>query len=170
MAIPSGCRIVCRRTRDVARRVTSAAVGRFARYAWLAGESCDDIKAAIQKNIPQCEDKECNCEDAYVQIGTAIGALAVVAAAIATRGRSVRQANAEYEALLQRLRRTAEIPVGTITTVEEAAAINAAFAGDLIEFDRQIQESIAKMRSAQEAAKPRAPILTIEVIGGNDGN
>lgn len=97
----------------------------------------------------------------------ALGALAIVASAIATRGRSVARASAEYEALLARLRaanRDSGLPVGTVQTVEAAAALNAAFAVDLLEMDRQITASVQALLRAKEAATPR--VLTIEVIGG----
>lgn len=165
MAIAAGCRIVCRRTRDTVRKVTAKVAGRFARLAWEAGESCDDIHAEIQRQIPQCQQKECECERINADIILGIGLLAAVAAAIVSRGRANALAAAETRALIARLQASSRtLPVGTIEVLNGFAVHLDRDAEAFAEIERQLEDSKRIFEDASRLAGGGQ--ITIEIIGG----
>lgn len=116
MAIPDGCRTVCRPVRTTARRFNAEAVGRAACAAKNAGESDE----AILSEVLRCVRAEVSdCEEVRLAVFAAMDALALIAVVAASRSKANKLAKEELEALMARLRSASGQPkTGTLQTLE----------------------------------------------------
>jgi len=155
MALPAGCRKVCRPKRALNRRVTAKAVGRFACYAREAGESSADIIEEISKCVAM---EDVGCDKVREKIELAVAALAILAAIAISRGRANKLAAEETAALIERLRASSSTaPVGTIRTLDKVQALLIIGSDSDEKMNEAFAELLDNLKQAAQDARGEPP-------------
>src|SRR4030042_311489 len=124
MALPNGCRKVCRPNRSIPRKFSVSDIRRISCLLREQGVPSEEIIAAVQECAPA---GECDCERIAVAVAIAVALLALVVA-VRTKNKIAMQAARDA---IARAQRTSSAQVGRIELEKAQAELVGAEAAGL---------------------------------------